>query len=111
MKKSLLLSLSLGGLFLFAVATSANAEEKKVTLTGQGQCAKCELKKADSCQNTVTVEKSGKKTVYFLEKNEVSNKFHKNICSGVKEIKVVGTVKEVDGKHLVTATEVSLVEK
>ena len=110
MKKTLILSLSLGGLFLLA-ATTANAEDKKVTLKGEGQCAKCALKKADSCQNTVTVEKAGKKTTYFIEQNDVSKKFHKNICSETKTIEAVGTVKEVDGKQILVASEIKVVEK
>src|SRR5437762_2872437 len=111
MKRSLILSLSFGGLFLLAASTASYAADNEVTLTGEGQCAKCALKKTDSCQNTVTVDKNGKKVTYYLEKNDVANKFHKTICQTSKDIKVTGTVKEVDGKQVVTASKIDLVEK
>jgi hypothetical protein len=105
MKKSLILSLSL------LAATALYAADKEVTLTGEGQCAKCSLKKSDSCQNTVTVEKNGKKTTYYIEKNKVANDFHKNICQATKEIKATGSVKEVDGKQVLVASKIEVVEK
>ncbi|MCI0537186.1 MAG: DUF6370 family protein [Verrucomicrobiales bacterium] len=108
MKKSLILSLSVGTLFLLATMTPSYADDKEVTLEGKGECAKCGLKKADSCQNTVTVDKAGKKTTYYIEKNKVAGDFHKNICQEAKDIKVVGTVKEVDGKQVVTATKIEV---
>src|SRR5262245_53042554 len=111
MKKSLILSLSLGALFLLATMSSSYAEDKKVTLQDKGECAKCALKKSDSCQNTVTVQKNGKTLTDYIEKNDLTNKFHKTICQESKDIKVVGTVKEVDGKQVVTATEIDLVKK
>jgi hypothetical protein len=105
MKKSLILSLSL------LVATAVYAAEKEMTLTGKGQCAKCALKESKECQNTVTVEKNGKKTTYYIEKNKVAGDFHKNICTGPKDIKVTGTVKEVDGKQVLTASKIEVAEK
>jgi hypothetical protein len=111
MKKTLILSLSLGALFLLAATTASQAEGKQVTLKGEGQCAKCGLKQADSCQNTITVEKGGKKTVYFLEQNDVSKKFHKNVCQAAKQVEATGTVKEEGGKHILVASKVAVVEK
>ena len=111
MKKSLLLSLSFAAAMLLAATSISRADDKKVTVTGEGQCAKCSLKKADSCQNAVVVEKDGKKTTYLLEANDVSKKFHKNICSETKKIKVTGTHKEVDGKHILVASQIDVVEK
>ena len=105
MKKSLILSLSL------LAATALYAADKEVTLTGEGQCAKCGLKKAEECQNTITVEKTGKKTTYYLEKNKASNDFHKNICKASKQVKATGTVKEEDGKQVLTASKIEVVEK
>ena len=71
MKKSLILSLSLGTLFLLATMSPSYADDKKVTLEGKGECAKCGLKKSDSCQNTVTVEKNGKKTTYYVREERI----------------------------------------
>ena len=45
---------------MFAVAAmaalSTAAFAKEVTLTGEGKCLKCALKKADKCQNVVEVK-------------------------------------------------------
>lgn len=104
MKKfAVLFTLALGLTF------SASAEDKEQTLSGKGQCAKCSLKKADSCQMALTT-KDG--TVYMVENNDVSKKFHRNICTEDKEnVKVIGTVKEVAGKKQLTAKEITLADK
>lgn len=94
-----------------ALSFSANAKEKELTITGDGCCAKCTLKEKDAtaCQNTVTVEKSGKKTVYYLT-GDVSKEFHKNLCQGVAKVKATGTVKEVHGKQELTVSKIELVK-
>ena len=71
-------------------------------------CAKCALHEADKCQNTVQVEKDGKKTTYYLVQNDVSKKFHDEICKETKAISVTGTCKKVDGKLQVTASKIQL---
>ena len=103
MKKfAVLLTLALGLTF------SISAEDKEQTLTGKGQCAKCSLKKAESCQMALTT-KDG--TTYLVENNDVSKKFHKNICTEDKEnVKVTGTVKEVAGKKQIVAKEIALAD-
>ena len=92
----------------FALAVRA-AESVKVE--GEGQCAKCSLKETKECQNAIVTEKDGKKVVYYLKKNEVSNKFHKNICQEIKKVKAEGTVEEVDGKQILTASKIEVVEE
>lgn len=108
MKKTLILALSVAGLLF---ATSNGLAEDKKTITGEGQCAKCSLKKADSCQNVIVVKEDGKEVTYWLAKNDVSNKFHKNVCTEKKKVKAEGTVKEVDGKKEFTATKLDVVKE
>src|SRR6185295_19750638 len=106
MKKSTFLKSVVGGLLMIAVATPAfAADAKSETIKGEGKCGKCALKETKECQNTITVEKDGKKTTYYLvdkEGNDVSKKFHKNICQDTKKVTAEGTVKEVDGKKQLT---------
>ena len=96
MKKSLITLLAITGLAL-SLSSAAYAGEEK-TITGEAKCAKCILKQTDSCQNAVQVKENGKTITYLLAKNDVSKKFHENVCTESKQVKVTGTVKEVDGK-------------
>jgi hypothetical protein len=80
------------------------------TITGEGQCAKCSLKETPKCQNAVVVDEGGKKVTYYLAKNKVANDFHKNVCTEIKKVKATGDVKEEDGKQVMTATSIEVVE-
>jgi hypothetical protein len=91
-----------------AFATSAFAEDKEVTVTGQGKCAKCALKEGDKCQNVIEAKEDGKKVTYYLAKNEVSDNFHDEICKEAKKVKATGTVKEEDGKKVLTVSKIEL---
>lgn len=91
----------------------ARAEDgKEVTLKGDGVCAKCALKEAPKCQNVLVVKDGDKETKYYLAKNTVSDEAHQalGICTAKKaspaKLKVVGTVKEEDGKQILTATKI-----
>ena len=101
---------------LLAVALGAAAlvfaadQEKEVTLTGLGQCAKCSLGKTESCQNAIVVKQDGKEETYLLTENEVSKKFHDEICDTVKAIKVTGVVKTTKGQKEITASKIELVK-
>jgi len=111
MRKSIVLLTGIAGLFLLASVTPTLADDdKKVTISGTGKCAKCALKETDSCQNVIQTEKDGKTTTYYLAKNDVSKEFHKNICQEAKKVTATGTVKEVDGKKELTATKISLAD-
>lgn len=96
MKKYLLIA-ALSGLVAFA------ADSKPQTIKGKGECAKCSLKETSSCQMAVTT-KDG--TKYLVENNDVSKKFHKNICTDTKDVEVTGTVSDKDGKKVITATNI-----
>lgn len=90
------------GLVVFA------AEVK--TITGEGQCAKCSLKETETCQNAIKVEEGGKTVTYYLVHKGESKKFHKNLCTTVKKVKATGDVVEKDGKMVMTATKIELVD-
>jgi hypothetical protein len=91
--------------------TAAFAADKEVTLTGVGQCAKCELGKTDACQNALVVKQGGKEEMFLLVDNDVSKKFHDNICTGKAEIQVTGVVKESAGKKEIVASKIELAKK
>lgn len=74
---------------------------KAVTLTGEGTCAKCGLKTADKCQNVVQVKNGDKTTTYYLT-GDVSQAFHKNLCSATAKVNVEGKCTK-DGDKLVVA--------
>ncbi len=100
------------GLFMLALTIPAVAEEKgkELTITGEAKCGKCALKETDKCQNVIQVEKDGKKSTYYFVKNEVSDKFHGNICKETKKATATGTCKKVDGKLQFTAEKIELVK-
>ncbi len=111
MKKHIGLSASLAGLLMLALAVPAFARDsKEVTITGEGKCAKCALKESDKCQNVIQVNESGSTVNYYLTANDVSKKFHENLCQESKKVTATGTVKEVKGKKEFTATKIVLAQ-
>jgi hypothetical protein len=111
MKKNSFIGAGLAGLLALALALPVFAEDKEITISGEGKCAKCLLKETDKCQNAIQVEKDGKKTTYYVVENDVSKKFHENICEEAKKVTATGTVKVVDGKQQFTATKIELAKK
>jgi hypothetical protein len=106
MKKPLVL---LGALLLLVGSVeSVTRADESVTLDGVGLCAKCGLGEADSCQNAIKIKEGGKEVVYLLTANDVSKAFHKNLCSGTKNISAVGAFTEIGGKKFFTANKLSV---
>jgi hypothetical protein len=97
-------------LLLLALVSTAFAEDKTITITGEGTCAKCALKETEKCQNVIQVDKKGKKVNYYLVQNDVSKEFHENLCKEAKKVTATGTVKKVDGKMELTASKLELVK-
>jgi hypothetical protein len=91
-----------------AFSPAAYAKAKEVTLTGEGQCAKCVLHESKTCQNTIRVEASGKTVTYYLTQNKVSKAFHEHICKAPARITVTGKVKKDHGKMELTPTKIEL---
>ena len=108
MKTNRLSALVAAALFIVSAAWAA---DKEVTLTGVGQCAKCELGKTSACQNALVVKKDGKEEMFLLVDNDVSKNFHDNICTGKAEIAVTGVVKESAGKKEIVASKIALAKK
>jgi len=100
---------------LFSGLSLAWAAEE-VTLTGDAVCAKCALKETPTCQNTITTNEGGKKVTYYITHDAVSKKAHQGlgICSAKKDdpvkVKATGTVKEENGKKVLTATKLEEAE-
>lgn len=96
---------------VLSLSVSAFAANKEVTLTGEGKCAKCALKKSDKCQNVLEVknkDKDGTKLYYLT--GDVSEAFHGELCSKTKKIKVVGVGSEADGKNLIAVSKIEAVK-
>jgi Family of unknown function (DUF6370) len=110
MKKSLALVFGVA-MVLWTTAATRTFAADEVTITGEGKCAKCALKETDECQNVIQVKKDDKTITYYLVENDVSKKFHHNLCKASMKIKAIGTVKEVDGKMQLTATKIEPVEE
>ena len=102
--------LAVCGLFLGASLSVLAAEEK--TITGQATCAKCALKEAKSCQNVVTVTEGDKKVNYYMKKSKVADENHakSGFCKSEKKVKVTGDVTEKDGKKIIDAKKIEVVE-
>ncbi len=90
----------LGTVFAFALST-AQAEEK--TYEGEMSCAKCNLKQADKCEDTLKVGD----TLYLLEEGG-KRKTSEHVCSGAEKAKVTGKIEERDGKKYLVASKIEL---
>ena len=93
--KTLLMSLFASSLLFTAV----QAEEK--TFEGEMSCAKCNLKQADSCEDTLKVGD----TLYLLEEGG-KRKTSEHVCSGASKAKVTGKVEERDGKKFLVVSKI-----
>jgi uncharacterized protein DUF6370 len=113
MKRRTALITGIMGLFLFAVAAPAFADDKEVTVTGEGKCAKCLLKEGDKCQTVIETKENGKTVKYYVADNEVGKKFNDKdeVCEQPKKVTATGTVKEVDGKKVLSATKIDVAKK
>ena len=96
---------------LIALTLPALAADKEVTITGEGMCAKCALHMTDKCQNAIQTKEDGKTVTYLLAQNQVSKDFHENLCKESHKVTATGTVKEKDGKKILTATKIELVKE
>jgi len=113
MKGRIALTMGIVGLFLFAFAAPTFADEKEVTVTGEGKCAKCILKEGDNCQTVIETKEEGKTVKYYVANNEVGKKFNDKdeVCEKAKKVTATGTVKEVDGKKVLAPTKIALAKE
>jgi hypothetical protein len=110
MKLALSLVLGLGMALFLVTVTRADDEKKEVELKGTITCAKCDLKEAEKCHTVIKVEKDGKDTVYYFDKN-AQKKYHGKICQTPKKGTVKGTVEEKDGKKWITVEKLDWTEE
>jgi hypothetical protein len=112
-----LLMLAAVGVMFSGVSAILAADDTKVTVKGDGMCAKCALKETKTCQNVIIEDKDGKKTTYYLKHEGVSKSSHSKLgfCMASKDnpvkVKATGTVEEEDGKKVMTAESVDKVEE
>ena len=109
MKKKLIAILTISGL-AFALTINAGPSGAPVTITGDGACAKCQLKEGKTCQPTVTALEDGKKVTYYLRENAATKEISKKLCTEHKQLKVTGTVQSVDGRFEITPTKIEIVK-
>ena len=92
--------------------TAAAAKGKEVTLSGDLGCGKCNFKTTKECQNVLKVSEGGKDVMYYLAKNDISEKNHEEVCSGTKPATVTGVVSEegkgAKKKKLLTASAIEI---
>ena len=106
MSRKLVFGMALAAALVTYLVTPSFAGE--VTISGEGTCAKCDLKTADKCQNVIKAEKDGKEVIYYLTDNAISKKFHGNICKAPAKVTATGTVEEKDGKMMLTVSKIEL---
>ena len=110
-KMKLTLALLAGLAFAGATMTARAADSTETTITGNMVCGKCTLHFTDKCQNVVQVTENGATVNYFLKQNEVSKAQHEAVCHGDSEkVTVTGTVKEKDGKKIMTPTKIDVIK-
>ncbi len=89
---------------------TAAPKGKEVTLSGDLGCGKCNFKTTKECQNILKVSEGGKDVMYYLAKNDVSEKNHEEVCSGSKPATVTGALSEegkgAKKKKLLTASAI-----
>jgi hypothetical protein len=90
-------------------ASVALAADKEVTITGEGKCGKCALKKTDECQNVVEVKDGDKIKLYYLT-GDISKAFHDNLCKSTAKVKATGIQTEKDGKMMIAVTKIAKAE-
>jgi len=109
MKKLKLTLALLAGLVAATATTTLAADE--VTITGDMVCGKCTLHETETCQNVVKVTESGKIVKYYLKHNDISKAAHDPVCHGdTEKVTVTGTLKEEDGKKVLTPTKIEPVK-
>jgi len=101
-----LISLIAAGAVLALTAPAFAADT--VTIAGEAKCAKCALHEGKECQTVIQTEENGKTITYYLADNKEAKGFHDNVCQKAQKVTATGTVKEKDGKKILTVTKIEL---
>ncbi len=98
--------------FAASAADGEKKAKKERTRKGTLVCAKCTLKKTESCQAALLIDRKNKegkeiKRTFLLTNNDVAKAFHKNICSGDKvPVAVTGKTEGKGKKAMITASKI-----
>lgn len=87
-------------------AFAADEAMQPVTLEGKATCEKCDLGKAEKCNSVLVVGEDDATVTYNLA-GEAGGEWHKKVCMGAKEVKMTGTVEEMEGKKTFVVTEIN----
>ena len=88
--------------------TLARAADETKTITGEAKCAKCQLKQGEEHQTAIEVKEGGQTVTYYLVNNAAAKALDQKVCGKSQQVTATGTVKEVNGKRELTATEVKV---
>ena len=106
MKRSIIAAFVVASL---TIALNTRAADEKKTITGDGMCAKCELKQTSDCQMAIKVKNTdGTSDTLLVENNKIAQDFHNKICKQTKAVNGEGTISEKDGKKTVTLSKIYL---
>jgi len=109
MKTKLIAALTIGVMMLTLVIGVASSGGP-VTITGDGACAKCQLKEGKTCQVALTAVEDGKKVTYYLRDNAHTKEISKQLCTEHKQLRVTGTVQSLDGRFELTPSKIEVVK-
>lgn len=95
------------------------AETKEITVTGDAACACCQFGDGKSCALDIQAKVGDKTVTYRLAKNAVAAKAVKTLggleggtaCSQRTPVTVTGTLKDVNGLAVITATSIDKEKK
>ena len=91
---------------VFGLTAMTTVSAAETTVKGSLSCAKCQLKKADKCQDVLTVtDAQGASTEYWIVKNEAADKAGHQ-CKQPSPATVTGEVSEKDGKKWLAASKI-----
>jgi hypothetical protein len=92
------------------VSTVRAGEKQEITITGEGKCAKCALHEGEKCQTVIQTQEDGKTVTYYVKENKVSKAFHEKVCQATEKVTATGTVKEHEGKKVITVSKIEVVK-
>lgn len=98
-----LLTAFLGTAFAFAFALATVQADEVKTYEGELSCAKCNLKQADKCEDTLKVGDE----LYLVEEGG-KRKTSEHVCSGTAKAKITGKIEERDGKKYLVAEKIEV---
>jgi hypothetical protein len=110
MKRSMFILAGILTLLVALALPGFAADDKEVTVTGMGTCAKCALHETAKCQTVIQVDQDGKTVNYYLADNDMAKDFHDNVCKEPHKVTATGTVSKKHGKKILTVTKIDLVK-